>query len=221
MQEPTIEGAGGPAEELRVIRAEFVLSWPRWRKGELESLPQTCFVGRSNSGKSSLINCLVNRRNLARTSRTPGRTQALNVFRVELRRGTESRALHVIDPPGYGYANAPKEVRSQWIPMMEGYLTGNPLLRTVFVLLDLRHEPTGQDMEVLELLGDLDIPAVPVATKCDKIPKTRQGGHFKQIGGKLGVKSSAIHRFSAVTREGREELLELLWQVAEPLETGA
>lgn len=205
---------------VEVLRAEFVLSWPRWRGRELDPvLPQVCFAGRSNVGKSSLLNCLSGRKGLARTSNTPGRTQALNVFRIGLRLGEEQRELYFVDLPGYGYAKAPPSVRAQWSPMMESFLKDNAELRAAVLLFDIRREPNRQDIEVLELLERHQVPLLPVATKVDKVGTTRRGAHMKVLAESTGIEKADFRPFSAPTRQGREDLLAEIFELAAPRES--
>lgn len=201
---------------IDVVHAEFTVSWPKWRGEDLEPLPQVCFCGRSNVGKSSLLNCLVNRKALARTSRTPGRTQALNVFLVHMRRGEEIRPLYFVDLPGYGYADAPKSVRAQWAPMMQSFLKNNPRLRGACVLFDIRREPNEQDIATLDLFGEAAVPLVPVATKADKVGKTQLSRHLRIISDTIGIEKEAFRPFSALTRAGRDELLADIFDLAAP-----
>lgn len=209
-----------PAARVEVLDAEFILSWPRWKEnGGLDPLPIVCFAGRSNVGKSSLLNCLARRKALARTSNTPGRTQALNVFRIRMRGGEGERQLYFVDLPGYGYARAPKSVRVQWGGMMEGFLTGNPQLRAAVALFDLRHKPTAHDLELVELLEGCEVPIIPVATKADKIGKNQRAKHLRVLAETLDIPADDFRTFSALTRQGAEELTEDIYFAAEPLDT--
>jgi len=201
---------------IEVTRADFVLSWPKYRRNELEPVPQVCFAGRSNVGKSSLLNSLVNRKALARTSSTPGRTQALNIFRIDLRMSGEVRPAHFVDLPGYGYAKAPGAVRSAWGPMIEGYLREAEDLRAALILLDIRHKPTGQDEEIVEILSGHQIPFLPVATKADKVGRTQRARHLRDIAEQLGFDVPDIRCFSVPEKAGRDGLLEDIWDAVEP-----
>jgi GTP-binding protein len=163
------------------------------------SLPEVAFAGRSNVGKSSLINRLVGRRKLARTSNTPGRTREINFFRV-------NDDFVIADLPGYGYARISKEARASWKPLIEGYLTGSPTLRGVVQLLDARHEPTGEDLEMLDFLAKTGLPTLVVATKIDKLKKSEAAKRPREIAAATGIDEEQIIPFSAETGEGRDEL---------------
>ena len=163
-------------------------------------LPEIAFAGRSNVGKSSLINCLLLRRNLVRTSRTPGRTRTINFFTV-------NRELVFVDLPGYGYAKVPKETRIKWGPMVEGYLKSRQQLRAVVHIMDLRHPPTADDLNLWNWLRHIGIPSLPVMTKADKVKRTMRIRQLEDAARLLGVSATDLIAFSAVTREGRE----LLW----------
>lgn len=184
---------------LTVKSAEFVKSAVR-PPHYPPPLPEVAFAGRSNVGKSSLINCLVQRKNLVRTSRTPGQTQMINFFLI-------NKAFYFVDLPGYGYARVPESVRAQWGPMIESYLTQRPSLLGIIHILDLRHPPTPDDMNLWNWLVESRIPAVPVLTKADKVPRGKWDAHLKQAAQALGVSHEDFILFSAVTRQGRESLL--------------
>jgi GTP-binding protein len=162
--------------------------------------PEVAFAGRSNVGKSSLINVLVQRRNLARTGSTPGRTQSINFFSLDDR-------LHLVDLPGYGFARVPREVQQAWKPMVEAYLQGRAALRAVVVILDIRRDPSRGDLDLLQWLRAYGVPAVVVLTKADKLSRQKA----KSRAGKLERELAAFSGgspvlFSARTREGREDV---------------
>lgn len=164
-----------------------------------EDLPEVAFAGRSNVGKSSLINAILGRKKLVRTSATPGRTQTLNFFRI-------NDAFFFVDLPGYGYAKVPQKVRDQWGPMVEKYLTSRSQLVGLIHIMDLRHPPTPDDVQLWNWLHTAGIPAVPVLTKADKVPRGRRQAQLHAAARILGVDPAAILVFSAVTREGVDAL---------------
>jgi len=137
-------------------------------------LPEIAFAGRSNVGKSSLLNRLVGRRSLARVSRTPGRTREINFFRV-------NDQFILADLPGYGYARVSKTRKAEWRPLIEGYLTKTPQLAGVVQLLDMRHEPSDDDIAMLDLLSELEMPTVVVLTKSDKLSKKAAAERIRKI----------------------------------------
>jgi len=162
--------------------------------------PEVAFAGRSNVGKSSLINVLVNRRNLARTGSTPGRTQAINYFCLDDR-------LFLVDLPGYGFARVPKEVQKAWRPMVETYLKERSTLRSVVVILDIRREPAQGDRDLLQWLAAFGIPAIVVLTKADKLSRPKRASRAANLSKQLaGLAPGEPVLFSAKTREGREEV---------------
>jgi GTP-binding protein len=162
-------------------------------------LPEVAFAGRSNVGKSSLINALVRRRKLARVSNTPGRTREINFFAV-------NDKFILADLPGYGYARISREKREAWRPLIEGYLRDNPMLRGVVQLLDARHSPSPEDLQMLEFLADLGTPTLIAATKVDKLRKTERDRRLSELILEAGVEAEQVIPFSAVTGEGRDEL---------------
>ncbi|MGD8366404.1 MAG: ribosome biogenesis GTP-binding protein YihA/YsxC [Desulfobacterales bacterium] len=162
-------------------------------------LPEIAFAGRSNVGKSSLINVLVNRKRLVKTSATPGRTQLLNFFRINDR-------FCFVDLPGYGYAKVPEAVRRRWGPMVEGYLSKRSCLRGVILILDIRRTPRDEELDLLHWLADRRIPACTVLTKIDKLSKSRRQQRRKAVAEALAVPVEDLVLFSAKTRQGRNEL---------------
>ena len=165
---------------MKVKSADYVISavspeqWPTDGKSEI------ALSGRSNVGKSSLINHLLNRKNLARTSQKPGKTQKLNYFII-------NEAFYFVDVPGYGYAQVSQKERQAWGRMMEQYFSENEQLRVVVALVDFRHPPTKEDIQMVEFLKYHEIPIIIVATKCDKVPKTKRPRQVKLIKEKLGI----------------------------------
>ncbi len=152
-------------------------------------------------GKSSLINGLVQRKKLVRTSRTPGLTRMINFFRI-------NGACYFVDLPGYGFARVPEKVRAQWKPMVESYLLGRKTLRGVVLIMDTRHLPTVDDLQLWNWLQDRRIPAIPVLTKADKITQGKRSSQVKAAAQALTVAPDRIVLFSSTTMLGREELIE-------------
>ena len=169
--------------------------------------PELAFAGRSNVGKSSLINALLNRKALARTSSQPGKTQTINFYEV-------NEELFLVDLPGYGYAAASREARASWGKMIEKYLRGSETLRTVFLLVDFRHAPTADDRQMFEWIREAKLSPVVIATKADKLKRSQLAKQEKLIRETLGMtKEEKLLRFSAQTKDGREEI----WKTIEEL----
>ena len=170
------------------------------------SHPEIAFVGRSNVGKSSLLNRLMKRKAFARVSNTPGRTREIHFFDV-------NRQFVLADLPGYGYARISKERKAEWRPLIEGYLTDSPLLWGVVQLLDVRHDPTGDDMVMIDFLADLGVPTIFAVTKVDKLKRSQVPTRVRQIATPLGLDPDQIVPFSAQTGEGRDDLASALVQL--------
>ena len=167
-------------------------------------LPEVAFAGKSNVGKSSLINALMNRKSLARTSAQPGKTQTINFYNI-------NNALYFVDLPGYGYARVNEAVKAQWGRMVENYLHRSRQLRIVFLLIDIRHEPSGNDKIMYDWICRNGYHPVIIATKLDKIKRSQIQKQLKQIRSSLEVEpETVIIPFSAETKQGREEIYGLL-----------
>lgn len=179
--------------------AEFVTSAVKPEQYPLAELPEVAFGGRSNVGKSSLINTLVNRKRLVKTSSTPGRTQLINFFVV-------NHVLSLVDLPGYGYAKVPAAVRKKWGPMVETYLSKRPNLKMLILLMDIRRTPGVEELNFLDWLDHYGIGVIPVLTKSDKLSKTKQAKQNQLAAETLGLPDAQFVRFSAKTRQGRDEL---------------
>ena len=164
-------------------------------------LPEIAFSGRSNVGKSSLLNRLVRRKAFARVSRTPGRTREINFFRV-------NSGFVLADLPGYGYAKISKEKKADWKPLIEGYLRGTPQLAGVVQLLDIRREPSEDDVAMLDYLAELELPTVVVLTKADKLARNAADARADEIMKSLSLERDQTILFSALTDQGRDELAE-------------
>lgn len=191
---------------MHVKTAEFIKSATRPEHYPEGDLPEIAFAGRSNVGKSSLINALVNRKALVRTSSTPGRTQLINFFNV-------NDAFTLVDLPGYGFAKVPLEVKRQWGPMMQTYLSSRENLRGVVLIIDIRRTPKDEDLQLLEWLRTFGVPPILVVTKCDKVSRSQRERHISAIAKELGVARGEIAAFSALSKEGGEGI----WQRIEQL----
>lgn len=182
---------------MDVKQADFIKSAVKPRDYPATELPEVAFVGRSNVGKSSLINVLAGRKGLVRTSSTPGRTQLINFFNI-------NNMLTLVDLPGYGYAKAPPDVRKQWQPMIETYLAERENLKAVVLILDIRRTPSDGDLDILRRLGLYNIPPVIVLTKCDKLSKNERSKQTALIAEVIEQRKEGLLQFSALSREGRD-----------------
>ena len=165
--------------------------------------PEVAFAGKSNVGKSSLINGLMNRKALARTSAQPGKTQTINFYNI-------NEAMYLVDLPGYGYAKTGKERRKIWKKFIDEYLLTSPNLQFVCQLIDIRHEPMASDIEMFQWLVEHHVPVLIVATKADKIGKNACQKNIAAIRRALGVKEISILPYSSVKNEGRSDLLDVI-----------
>ena len=167
-------------------------------------LPEIAFAGKSNVGKSSLINGLLNRKSLARTSAQPGKTQTINFYNV-------NKNLYFVDLPGYGYAKVSVEIRAKWGKMIERYLHGSPQLKKVFLLIDIRHVPSENDCMMYDWIVDNGYEPVLICTKLDKIKRSQVQKNLKLIREKLDlVPGTTMIPFSAQTKQGRDEIWNLI-----------
>jgi len=184
---------------MKVLAAEFVTSATEASQFPAGALPEIAFAGRSNVGKSSLLNVLLGSKRLARVSKTPGRTRLLNFFRVTVAEG-HSGLFMCVDLPGFGYAKVSKAVRDQWGPMIEGYLRSRATLRGLILLLDIRR---GEEEEVnlIRWAGELGLEVVAVATKIDKLPRGQRVQALRRLETLLGV---PVLGCSATTGEGKD-----------------
>lgn len=166
--------------------------------------PEIAFAGKSNVGKSSLINGLLNRKSLARTSSSPGKTQTINFYNI-------NKNLYFVDLPGYGYAKVSQEIRNKWGKMIERYLNTSKQLKTVFLLVDIRHVPGENDVTMYDWIVSNGYEPVIIATKLDKIKRSQKEKNIKLIKEKLQVKpGTKIIPFSSVSKQGKEEIWELI-----------
>lgn len=173
-------------------------------------LPQIAFSGRSNVGKSSLINRLLGRKRIARVSTTPGKTREVNFFMVHGGTGRGDVRFFLVDLPGYGYARVPEAVKDRWGPLIEDFLSGSTALRGVVQLLDARHAPTEDDARMVDYLSALELPTLFAVTKMDKLKRSERDGRLQEIVEELEINSEQMVPFSARTGEGREALLQAL-----------
>ena len=168
------------------------------------ALPEFAFAGKSNVGKSSLINALINRKALARTSSQPGKTQTINFYNVE-------DALYFVDLPGYGYAKVSQETKEKWGKMIERYLQKSKQLKLVFLLIDIRHEPSANDKNMYEWIEYTGFEPIIIATKLDKINRSQVQKHLKMLRTGLGLKKETILiPFSSETKQGKEEVWNII-----------
>jgi GTP-binding protein len=185
---------------MKVTQAEFVISAAGPSQYPVDALPEIALAGRSNVGKSSLINKMIGRKNLARTSATPGKTQLLNYYRI-------NESLYFVDFPGYGFARVSKSLREQWGQMIEKYLLQRETLNLIILLIDLRHPPSKDDIAMYEWLKHFGLKVCIVTTKADKIPKSRWQKHIKIIKEELKADPrDSVVLFSSETGLGKDEL---------------
>ena len=195
------------AIEIKIIRSEYVTSAVSRKTCPEELLPEIVFVGRSNVGKSSLINSLTNRKSLARTSGTPGKTQTINFFKVTL---NDRREFYLVDLPGYGYAKTSKTNRKLWAKFIDEYLSSRRDIKFVCQLIDMRHPPQESDLKSFANLVEKNLPVLIIATKSDKIGKTQRQKQLDAIKNSLGVDAESILPYSSVKNEGRADLLDVI-----------
>ena len=198
-------------ERLDIIKAKYVASAVRRDQFPEEALPEVAFIGRSNVGKSSLINSLCRHRGLARTSGTPGKTQTINFFKVLMREGEERFPFHLVDLPGYGYAKTGQANRKIWSRFIEDYFTQSPYLRLVCLLIDIRHAPMASDAEMFQRLATKGLPLQLILTKADKISKNQVASAVANARKSLQTQGIAeVMAYSAQNGQGRQELLDLI-----------
>ncbi len=202
--------AKDPGSDPLVIRnVEFIGGMSETHGWRPESpLPEVAFAGRSNVGKSSLLNSLVRRKSFARVSRTPGRTREINFFRV-------NNGFVLVDLPGYGYARVSKEKKAEWRPLIESYLRRTTQLRGIVLLLDIRREPSDDDRAMLDFLAEVEVPTIVALTKTDKLSKAAANDRAAEISRALALQTDQIIPFSASTGQGRAELLEAITGLVE------
>ena len=184
-------------------KIDFLLSVHSLKQLPEEGMPEIAFAGRSNVGKSSLMNKLIDRKALVKVSARPGKTQGLNYFQV-------GNQFHLVDLPGYGYAKVPKGMKDAWQALISSYLENRVSLRCVVVIIDIRHEAKAQDTQLLEWLREKSIPSLAVYTKIDKLSGSARGKHAQILDKGHGIQKNERVLFSAKTGQGRDELIAAL-----------
>lgn len=184
---------------MKVTQAEIVMSAVKPEQYPTDGFPEFALAGRSNVGKSSFINKMINRKGLARTSSKPGKTQTLNFYKL-------NEAIFFVDVPGYGYAKVSKTEREAWGKMIETYITTREPLRAMLLIIDLRHKPSADDVMMYDFLKHYEIPTIVIATKADKIPKGKWQKHLKVVRDTLDLaKGDEIILFSSETGLGKDQ----------------
>ncbi|WP_440896013.1 ribosome biogenesis GTP-binding protein YihA/YsxC [Amphibacillus sp. Q70] len=190
---------------MKVTQSDITISAVSPKQYPAEGLPEIALAGRSNVGKSSFINKMINRKALARTSSKPGKTQTLNFYLI-------NEFFHFVDVPGYGYAKVSKKEREAWGKMMETYFSDRKNLKAAVLIVDIRHQPTEDDVTMYDFLKHYQIPVLIIATKLDKIKKGQVNKQLKMIGEKLRIEADdQIIPFSAETAQGKD----IAWKVIE------
>jgi GTP-binding protein len=185
---------------MKVTKAELSTVAVKPEQYPKTNLPEFALAGRSNVGKSSFINKMLNRKKLARTSQRPGKTQTLNFYGI-------NEIIYFVDVPGYGFARAPKPEREAWGRMIETYIQDRPPLKAMILIIDIRHDPSKDDKSMYDWLKHFEIPVIVVATKCDKIPKGKWDKHKKIIKQSLNmIPEDSLLVFSSETAYGKEDI---------------
>jgi GTP-binding protein len=184
---------------MKITSTEFVCSVTKPDALPGDGLPEFVFAGRSNVGKSSLINVLINRKGLAKTSSVPGKTQTINFYRI-------NKEFFFVDLPGYGYAKVPKAIRKAWKPMVESYFLASRDIRAVIVIFDIRRDLRQEDLNLLEWLKTLDLPTTVILTKTDKVSRNIRNKNLSRSKTSLKEFGCDILEFSALKKEGKREI---------------
>jgi len=194
---------------MKIKNVELELVLGPTSKMPSNSLPEIAFAGKSNVGKSSLINALLNRKSLARTSSSPGKTQTINFYNV-------NKEIYFVDLPGYGYAKVSESEKKRWGVMIENYLNSSEMLRIVFLLIDIRHKPSANDKQMYEWIKYMGFDPVIIATKSDKLKRSQIDKHIKEI--RVGLEASKdtiIVPFSSISKQGVDTVLDFCDQILE------
>ena len=201
-------------EKIIVTKSDYVISAVGKNQYPEEKFSEIVFIGRSNVGKSSLINSLTRRKNLARTSQTPGKTQTINFYKVELKISEENsptyKNFYLVDLPGYGYAKTSKTNRKLWAKFIEEYLLNSREIKFVCQLIDIRHKPMESDLKMFQWLVEKNLPVLIVATKSDKLGKNEQKKNLAVIKKSFGIEELAVLPYSSTKNEGRSDLLDVI-----------
>ena len=195
---------------MKIQSAEFLKSVYPQDDYPPDRYPEVAFAGRSNVGKSSLINTLANSKGLARISSTPGKTQSINFYLI-------NGAVCLVDLPGYGYAKVPQQVRKRWSPLIEDYCQKRKTLRGVVIIIDARTGPTPLDLSLIQWLRGLSLPALIVLTKADKLSKNKMTQAMRQTAEALAIDPEQVCTFSAHTGAGKKELWQKLLRLIDPM----
>lgn len=200
-------------KEIIVTQGKYICSAVKRDQYPKDKLPEIVFWGRSNVGKSSLINSLTRTKQLARVSSQPGKTQTINFFEIgiKLKGETERKNFHLVDLPGYGYAKTGRENRKTWSKFIEEYLVSSEELRFVCQLMDIRHEPMSSDLDMLNWLMSKNIPVLIVATKSDKLSGNGRSKQLSVIRKAVGIPEISVLPYSSVKNDGRQDLLEVIY----------
>ncbi|MGM8366340.1 ribosome biogenesis GTP-binding protein YihA/YsxC [Virgibacillus sp. W0181] len=189
---------------MKVTKAEFIISAAEKTQYPSSGYPEIALAGRSNVGKSSFINRMIQRRNLVRTSSKPGKTQTLNFYLI-------NEFFYFVDVPGYGYAKVSKKERQKWGRMMETYFESREPLQAVVLITDIRHLPTSDDIQMYDYLKYYDIPVIVIGTKLDKVPKNKRSAYLKRSKETLNLQEKDyLVPFSAETGEGKDQAWSIL-----------
>ena len=195
---------------MEIKKARFVISLSDYRLFSGNGLPQIALTGKSNVGKSSMINALCKKGRLAKISGTPGKTRLLNIFEIN---GDSKDTFHLVDLPGYGYAKVDKQEKSRWAAMIEDYFDKTKNLKMALLLIDIRHDPSQDDINMMEFIRSVNIPFQVIATKADKIPRSARLKHTAAICRALQVQPWEIIIWSSISGEGRDAVIAAIGKV--------
>ena len=195
--------------ENKIIKADYIASAVKLSQYPEEILPEIAFIGRSNVGKSSLINSLCNRKNLARISQTPGKTQTINFYKATLK-NSELKNFYLVDLPGYGYAKTSKTNRGIWAKFIDEYFTKSKQIKFICQLVDMRHAPMDSDLQMFQNILEKNLPVLIVATKSDKLSKNERAKNLAVIKKTFGIDELPILPYSSKNSEGHSDLLDVI-----------